>query len=63
MRKIEIRDVLILYYRNLKPDANGGAIEWAYSMRSPAGVSLETFESWYKNTDSVTFREDTLKDL
>jgi hypothetical protein len=32
-------------------------------MRSPAGVSLETFTSWYKNTESVTFREDTLKDL
>ncbi len=35
----------------------------AYAMRSPAGVSLETFESWYKNTESVTFREDTLKSL
>jgi hypothetical protein len=32
-------------------------------MRSPAGVSLATFESWYKNTESVIFREDTLKSL
>lgn len=35
----------------------------AYFMRSPSGVSEETFFSWYKNTESVTFREDTLKDL
>ncbi len=32
-------------------------------MRSPVVESLATFESWYKNTDSVIFREDTLKDL
>lgn len=32
-------------------------------MRSPAGVSLETFQSWYKNVETVTFREDTLKSL
>lgn len=53
-------DVLRIYYHNL-------GISWdkqtAYTMRSPAGVSLETFESWYTNTESVTFREDTLKDL
>ncbi len=32
-------------------------------MRSPSGVSEETFVSWYKNVTSVVFREDTLKDL
>ncbi len=32
-------------------------------MRSPAGVSLETFTSWYKNVETVTFRENTLKSL
>jgi hypothetical protein len=32
-------------------------------MRSPVVESLTVFEWWYKNTESVTFREDTLKDL
>ena|GEM_PF-1347986 len=32
-------------------------------MRSPAGVSLETFQSWYKNVTEINFREDTIKNL
>lgn len=54
------RDVLKLYYENLNTE---GGSYWAYLMRSPAGVSLKTFESWYQNVTNVTFREDTLKDL
>ncbi len=32
-------------------------------MRSPTRVSLDTFQSWYKNVTNVVFREDTLKNL
>lgn len=52
-------DVLRIYYKILGSDD----ILPSYNMRSPSGVSLETFESWYKNVTSVVFREDTLKDL
>jgi len=70
--KFSNKDVLKIYYRFLGRD---GVLEKkymtnlssflyiAYYMRSPSGVSEDTFFSWYKNTESVTFREDTLKDL
>lgn len=34
-------------------------------MRSPAGVSLATFESWYKNTErmDIHYLDDTFKNL
>lgn len=53
------RDVLSIYYKQLQ----NSYIVSAYNMRSPAGVSLETFQSWYKNVTKVTFREDTMKNL
>jgi hypothetical protein len=53
-------DVLRAYYDNL---SDLSSRSYAYSMRSPVVESLATFESWYKNTESVTFREDTLKSL
>lgn len=52
-------DLFEIYYNLL---ANNG-LSSAYKMRSPSGVSEETFVSWYKNVTSVVFREDTLKDL
>lgn len=51
-------EVIRAYYQNIL-----WFIEEAYKMRSPTGVSLETFQSWYKNVTSVVFREDTLQDL
>ena len=56
-RKPNHLDVLALYYHNIPAGA------WAYQMRSPAGVSLETFQSWYKNVTEINFREDTIKNL
>lgn len=68
-RKLNYKDILILYYRNIWSTINDNwylskQYLWdAYNMRSPSGVSLETFTSWYKNTEKVTLREDTLKSL
>jgi hypothetical protein len=56
-RKHNMVDILSIYYKNIL------TASWAYQMRSPAGVSSETFQSWYKNVSSITFREDTLKNL
>jgi len=64
VRKLTAKDVLNIYYGNLdKKTIPMGMKEWAYRMRSPAGVSEETFMWWYKNVTSVVFREDTLSDL
>lgn len=52
-------DVLRKYYTLLDVRSS----QYAYQMRSPSGVSLATFQSWYNNTESVIFREDTLKSL
>lgn len=59
---LQDKDVIGQYYRYLAGQYIG-SIYSAYDMRSPAGVSFETFSSWYENTESVTFREDTLKSL
>ncbi len=52
-------DVLRVYYHNL----NTWYRNAAYNMRSPAWVSLETFQSWYEKVTKVNFQENTLKDL
>jgi len=44
VRKLTAKDVLNIYYGNLdKKTIPMGMKEWAYRMRSPAGVSEETF--------------------
>ncbi len=58
-RKVRNSDILAIYYANL----DNNFYDFAYLIRFPAGVSRETFESWYKNVTNVTFREDTLKNL
>ena len=57
--KPRAQDVLFAYYEQLR---NFFTLS-AFKMRDPAWVSLETFQSWYRNVTSVIFREDTLKDL
>lgn len=58
-RLLTSKDILNIYYQRIDTHST----DIAYSMRSPAWVSFETFESWYKNVTNVTFREDTLKNL
>lgn len=51
------------FYLNPEKDTHYFRGEPAYDMRSPAWVSFETFQSWYKNVTKVAFREDTMKNL
>lgn len=52
-------ELLHIYYSLLDQNDSYSA----YNLRLPKGVSLETFQSWYKNVTNVVFREDTLKDI
>lgn len=52
-------DLLKIYYSHL----SGKNFYSAYSFRFPKWVSEDTFIWWYKNVETVTFREDTLKSL